>query len=134
RPQFRAGFEVRLIQIRRSSAHPIERLGQPLYGGLQDRRETTIGAMAIRDEQIELASIHGLSTVLARRSFALLLPDDDEPCGDDRSLRTAATPASWRRWRRVGRGRRSGTALGLEEVHVVSRRIDGDGLGSRERR
>src|SRR5262249_7744785 len=70
-----------------------------------------------------------------------LVRDDDEPCRDDRALWTAAASSTSRCWWRcVRRWRRSGTALGLEEIRVVRLRIDGDrlctgeGVDGRDRR
>src|ERR1035438_5932242 len=68
--------------------------------------------------------------VVSSASSSLL--DDDKPRRDDWTLWTSATSAfRCRRWR-VRWWRRSGTALGLEEVHVVRFRINGDCLSAGE--
>src|SRR5262249_23537296 len=58
----------------------------------------------------------------------LLLLDNDKPCSDDRSLWAAAASTRCRRWRRSCRRCGSGTALRLEQVHVVRVRINRDRL------
>src|SRR2546428_7924837 len=62
-----------------------------------------------------------------------LLLYDDKPSSDDRTLWAAATSARCRSWRRASGWRRNRTALGLEEVHVVCLRINGDRLRAGER-
>src|SRR6185369_9659139 len=69
----------------------------------------------------------------ASQSATSLLTDDDEPCGENRTLWSSPTSASGRWWWRVGWWRRSRTPLRLEEIRVVRLRINGDRLRARER-
>src|SRR6185295_3884760 len=63
-----------------------------------------------------------------------LLLDDDKPCGDDRPLRTTATPASSGGWNRSWRLRWRRTALRLKEIHIVCLWIHCDCLRASKRR
>src|SRR5262245_76067 len=77
------------------------------------------------EEPLDAAPLFTNTKIVSGACVSLLL-DDDKPRSDDRTQRTASSPAR-RRCRACGR-RRSGTALRLEQVSIVRLRIDGNRL------